>query len=146
MHFEFLLQLRSVAQSCPTLCDPRDCSRPDFPVHHHLPELAQTYVCQVGDAIQPSHPLLSPSPAFNPSQPQGLFPVSQFFRIKWPKDWSFSFSINPCSKYSGLISFRMNWLDLLAIQGTLKSLFQYQSSKAFILWHPTLSSNSHIHT
>ena len=138
MHFEFLFQLRSVAQSCPTLCNPRDCSTPDFPVHHHLPELAQTYVCQVGDAIQPSHPLLSPSPpAFNPSQPQGLFPMSQFFASSGQRIGASASVSILAVKYSGLISFRMDWLDLLAIQGTLKSLLQYQSPKAFILRHPT---------
>ena len=111
-----------------------DCSTSGFPVHHQLPELAQTHVHQVGDAIQPSHPLLSPSPpAFNLPQHQGLFQwVSSC--IRWPKYWSFSFSISPSKEYSGLISFTMDWLDLLAVQGTLKSLLQHHSSKASILW------------
>ena len=101
-----------------------------LPVHHQLPELAQTHVHQVGDAIQPSHPLSSPSPAFNLSQHQGLFKwVSS--SIRWPKDWSFS--ISPSNKYLGLISFKMYWLDLLAVQGTLKSLLQHHSSKASVL-------------
>ena len=118
---------------CPTLCDPMDYSTPGFPAHHQLPELAQTHVHQVGDAIQPSHPLLSPSPlAFNLSQHQGLSNES-VLRIRWPKYWSFSFSITPSNEYSGLISFRMDWLDLLAVQGTLKSLLQYHSPKASIL-------------
>ena len=101
--------------------------------HHQLLELAQTHVHRVGDAIHPSHPLSSPSPAFNLSQHQGLFNESVFC-IRWPKYWGFSFSISPSNEYSGLISFRMNWLDLLAVQGTLKSLLQHHNSKASILW------------
>ena len=94
-------------------------------------EFAQTHVHWVGHAIQPSHPLSSPSPpAFNHSQHQGLF-----LHIRWPKYWSFSFNISPSNKYSGLISFRMDWLNLLAVQGTLKSLLQHHSSKASILQH-----------
>ena len=97
-------------------------------------ELAQTHVHRVGDAIQPSDPL-SPSspPAFNLSQHQGLFNES-VLHIRWPKYWSFIFSISPSNECSGLISFRMDWLDLLSVQGTLKSLLQYHSSKASILW------------
>ena len=111
-----------------------DCRMPGFPVHHQLPELIQTHVHQVSDAIQPSHPLSSPSPlTFNLSQDQGLFKES-VLRIKWPTDWSFSFNISPSNDYSGLISFRMDWLDLLAVQGALKSLLQHHSSKASILW------------
>ena len=111
-----------------------DCSMPGFPVYHQLPELAQSHVHWVGDAIQPSHPLLSPStPTFKLSQYQGLFKwVSSSHQVA--KDWHFSFSISPYNEYSGLISFRMDWLDLLAVQGTLKSLLQYHSSKASILW------------
>ena len=128
------MSVSSVAQSCPTLRDPMDCSPPDLPVLYHLPEFAQTYVHRVGDAIQPSHPLLSLSlPAFNLSQHQSL-QMSQFF-IGWPKYWSFSFNISPSNEYSGLISFMMDWLDLLAVQGTLKSLFWHHSSKASILRH-----------
>ena len=110
-----------------------DCSAPGFHVHHQLPKLAQTHVHQVGDAIQPSHPLLSPSPpVFNLSQNQ-VFPNESVLRIRWPKYWSFSFSISPSNECSGLISFRIDWWDLLAVQGTLKSLFQHHSSKALIL-------------
>ena len=99
-----------------------DCSMPGFPVLHYLPEFAQTQIRWVGDAIQPSHPLVSPSSlAFNPPQHQGLFSESAL-RIRWPKYWSFSFSISPSNEYSGLISFRMDWLDLLAVQETLKNL------------------------
>ena len=109
----------SVAQSCLTLCDPMSCSTPGLPVQHQLLEPMQTHVHWVGDAIQPSHPLSSPSPpALNLSQHRGLFK----FCIRWPKYWSFSFNIRPSNEYPGLISFRMDWLDLLAVQGTLKSL------------------------
>ena len=112
-----------------------DCSTPGFPVHHQLPELAQTHVHQVSDAIQPSHPLSSPSPpAFNLFQPQGLFQLVTSLN-QAPEDWSFSFSISPSNEHSGLISFRMDWLDLLAVQGTLKSLLQHHSSKVSILQH-----------
>ena len=111
------------------LCDPMNRSTPGLPVHHQLPEFTQTHVHRVSDAIQPSHPLLSPSPlAPNPSQHQSLFQWVNSMR--WPKYWSFSFSIIPSKEIPGLISFRMDWLDLLAIQGTFKSLLQYHSSKA----------------
>ena len=104
----------SVAQSCPTLCDPMDCSTPGFPILHQLPELAQTHIHRVSDATQPSHPLSSPSPAFNLSQNQGLFQrVSSLHQVA--KYWSFSFSISPSNVCLGLISFRMDWLDLLAV-------------------------------
>ena len=127
------LQFSSVTQLCPALCNPMDCSMPGFPVYHQLPELTQTHVHQVGDAIQPSHSLSSLSPpAFNLTQHQGLFIwVSSLHQ--GPKCWSFSFSISPSNEHSGLISFRMDWLDLLAVQGTLKSLLQYHSSKTSIL-------------
>ena len=193
-----------------TLCNPMNCSTPGLPVHHQLPDFTQTHVHWVGDAIQPSHPLLSPSPpTFNISQHQGLFqwvsslhqirsdqslshvqlfatpwiaarqaslsitnsrsslrltfivsvmpsshlilwhpllllppipPSIRVFsnestlRMRWPKYWSFSFSISPSNEYSGLISFRMDWLDLLAVQGTFKSLLHHHTSKASILW------------
>ena len=104
------------------------CSTPGFPVHHQLPELAQTHGHCIGDAIQPSHPLLSPSPpAFNLSQHQGLFQWASSSHRR-PKHWSFSFSFSPSNEYSVLISFRVDWLDLLAVQGTLKSLLQHHSS------------------
>ena len=103
---------------------------PGFPVHHQLLQPAQTHIHQVGDAIQLSHPLLYPSPlAFR------VFSKESVLCIRWPKYWSFSFSINPSNEYSGLISFRMDWLDLLAVQGTLKSLLQHHSSKVSILWY-----------
>ena len=107
-----------LAKLCLTLCHPMKCSKQGFPVHHQLPELAQTHVHWVGDAIQPSHPL-SPSspPAFNLSQHQDLFKWVSCL-IRWPKYWSFSFNIIPSNEYSGLISFRMDWFGLLAVQGT----------------------------
>ena len=123
----------SVTQSCPILCDPTDCSMPDFPVHHQFLELAQTHVHWVGDAIQPSHPLSSPSSTpFNLSHIR-VFSNGSVLHIRWPKYWSFS--ISPSNEYSGLISFRNDWLDLIAVQETLKSLFQHHSSKASIFWH-----------
>ena len=122
----------SVAQSCLTLCDPMDCSMPGLPVHHQLPELAQTHVHWVSDAIQPSHPLSSPSlSAFNLSQHQSLFQwVSSLHQAKY---WRFIFKMSPSNEYSGLISFRIDWFDLLAAQGILKSLLWLHSSKASIL-------------
>ena len=115
------VQFSSVAQLCPTFCDPIDCSTPGFPVHHRLPELAQTHVQQVSDVIQPSHPLSSPSPAFNLAQHQGLFHWVSSLHQAAIKYWGFSFTISPSNEYSVLISFRMDWLDLLAVQGTLES-------------------------
>ena len=115
-----------------TLYDPRDRSTPGLPVHHHLPELAQTHVHRVSDAIQPSQPLSSPSPAINLSQHIRVFFNESVLHIRWPKYWSFSFSVSPSNEYSGLISFRMDWLDLFAVQGTPKSLLQHHSSKASI--------------
>ena len=122
-----------VTQSSPSLCDPMDCSMPGLPVHHQLLEFTQTHVHRVGDAIQPSHPLSSPSPpAFSPSI--RVFSNESVLCTRGPKDWSFSFSISPSNEYSGLISFRTDWLDLLAIQGTLKSLLQHHSLKTSVLW------------
>ena len=107
-----------------------DCSMPGFPAQHQLLELAQIHIHRVSDAIQPSHSLSFPSPAFNLSQHQGLFQGANSQQWKY---WSFSFSISSPSEYSGLISFRIDWFDLLAIQGTLKSLHQHHSSKTSIL-------------
>ena len=108
------------------------CSTPGFPVHHQLLELIQTHVCRIGDAIQPSHPLSSPSPPALIFLSIGIFSNEKTaLCIRWPKYWSFS--IGPSNEYSGLISFRIDWLDLLAVQGTLKSLLQHHSSKASIL-------------
>ena len=118
-HHFFLVQFSSVSQLCRTLFNPMDCSTPGCPVHHQLLELAQTQVHQVSDVIQPSHPLLSPSPpAFNLSQHQGLSQrVSSSHQVA--KYWNFSFSVSLSNGYLGLISFRMDWSDLLAVQGTL---------------------------
>ena len=122
--------ISSVAQSCPTLCDPMDCSTLGFPVHHQLPELVQTHVHRVDDVIQPSHLLSSPSPpTFNLSQHQ-VFSKESVLCIRWPKDWSFSFSISPSNEYSGLISFRTDWFDFLAVQCTVKR-FTYCGSLAW---------------
>ena len=123
------VQFSSVAQSCPTLCDPTNHSTPGLLVHHQLPEFTQTHVHWVGDDIQPSHPLSSPSPpAFNLSQHPGLFKwVSSLHQVA--KVLEFSFSISPFNEHPGLISFRMDLLDLLAVQGTLKRLLQHHSSK-----------------
>ena len=140
----------SVSQWCPILCDLMDYSMPAFPVLHHLMEFAQIHVHWVSDAIQTSHPLvpLSPPP-LTLSQHQGLFYESALCI----SSLHYSVSISPSNEYSGLISFRIDWLDLLAVQGTFKSLFQHHSSKASILSmllnygaQPSLWSNSHICT
>ena len=131
-------QFSSVTQSCPILCNPMDCSTPGFPVYHQLPELGQTHVHHVSDTIQPSHPLSSPSsPAFSLSQHQDLS----------VKNTSGGQSIRvSASAYSGLISFRVDWLDLLAVQGTLKSLLPTPQFRSFhslllsLLHGPTLIS------
>ena len=126
------VQFSSVARSCLTLCDPMNCSMPGLPVHHQLPEFTQTHVHGVGDAIQPSHPLSSPLllPPIPPSI--RVFSNESTLHMRWSKYWSFSFSISPSSEHPGLISFRMDWLDLLAVQGILKSLLQHHNSKASI--------------
>ena len=123
------------------LCDPVDSSTPGFPVLHHFPVFAQTHIYWVDDTIQPSHPLV-----LNLSQHQGLFQwVGSLHQV--PKYWSFSFSTSPSNEYSGLISFRMDWFGLHAVQGTLKSLLQHHSSKASIfVFQLSLWSNSHICT
>ena len=128
------VQFSSVAQLCPTLCDPMNHSTPGLPVHHQLPEFTQTHIHQVIDRIHLSHPLSSPSPpAPNPPSIR-VFSNESTLHIRWPKYCSFSFSIIPSKEHQRLISFRMDWLDLLAVQGTLKSLLQHYSSKASILW------------
>ena len=124
------VQFSSVTQSCPTLWDPMNRSTPGLPVHQQLLESTQTHVHWVSDAIQPSHPVV----------PFSIFPAIRVFSnesalcIRWPKYWSFRFNISPSNEHPELVSFRMDWLDLLAVQGTLKSLLQYHSSKALILW------------
>ena len=151
-----MYQFSLVTQSCPTLCDPMDCSTPGLPVHHQLPEFTQTHVhwaLQASlsitsfqslpklmsiESVMPSNHLILCCPLlFSPS----IFPSIRVFsnesvlHIRWPKYWSFRFNISPSNEHSGLISFRMDWLDLLTVQGTLKSLLQHHSSKASILWH-----------
>ena len=142
----YSVQFSSVAQSCPTLRNPMNRSTPGLPVHHQLLEFTQTHVHQVGDIIQPSHSLSLPSPpASNPSQHQGLFQwVNSSCEVA--KVLEFSFSISPSNEHPGLISFRMNWLDLLAVQGTLSRVFsnttvQSINSLALSFLHsPTLTS------
>ena len=135
----------SVAQLCLALCDPMDCSTPSLPVHHQLPELAQAHVHRVGDAIQPSHPLLSPSPpAFNLSQNQGLFQWVSFY-IRWPKYRSFNFSISPSNEYSGLIPIRIDWFWSPCLRDSQESSptpqFKRINSSALRFLHsPTLTS------
>ena len=129
-----MYQFSSVTQSFPTFCDLMDCSTSGFYVHHQLPELAQTRVHRVSDA---SNHIVLCCPLFLLSS---IFPSIRVFsnesvlHIRWPKFWSFSFSISLSSEYSGLISIRMDWFDLLVVQGTLRSLLQHHSSKASILW------------
>ena len=129
------VQFSSVFQSCLTVCDSMDCSMQGFPVHHQLPEFTQTHVHWVVEAIQPPHPLrplLLPPSIISSIR---VFSSESVHCIRWPKYWSFSFNISPSTECSGLISFRMDRLDLLAVQGTLKNLIQHHSSKASILWH-----------
>ena len=127
------VQFSSVTQSCPTLCNPMNCSTPGLPVHHQLPEFTQTHVHRVSDAIQPCRLLLLP-----PIPPSiRVFSNESTLHMRWPKYWCFSFSISPSkelgSKEPGPISFRMDWLNLLAVQGTLKSLLQHHSWKVLVL-------------
>jgi len=129
------VQFSSVAQSCPTLHDPMNRSVPGLPLHHQLPEFTQTHV---HESMMPSNHLILSRPLFLlPS----IFPSIRVFSnesalcIKWPKYWSFSFNISPSNEHSGLISFRIDWFDLLAVLGSLKSLLQHHSSKALILCH-----------
>ena len=129
------VQFSSVAQSCPTLCNHMNRSTPGLPVHHQLLEFTKTHVHRVGDAIQPSHPL-SPLLLLPPVPPSfRVFSNESALHMRWPKYWSFSFNISPSNEHPGLISFRMDWLDLLAVQGTLKSLLQHHSSKVSSLRH-----------
>ena len=128
------IQFSSVTQPCLTLCDPMDCNTLGFPVHHQLPELTQTHVHKV---IMPSNHLILCCPLLLlPS----IFPSIRVFSnesvlcIRWPKYWSFSFTISPSNEYSGMISFRIDWFDLPVVQGTLKNLLQHHNSKSSILW------------
>ena len=120
------VQFSSVAQSCPTLCDPMNCSMPGLPVHHQLPESIKL-------VMPSSHLILCRPLLLLPPIPPSIrvFSDESTLHMRWPRYWSFSFSISPSNEHPGLISFRMDWLDLLAVQGTLKSLLQHHSSKAF---------------
>ena len=142
----FSQSVRSVTQSCPTLCDPMNCSTPGLPVHHQLPEFTQTHVHRVGDAIQQSHPLSSPFPsAPNPSQHQSLF---QWVNSphEWSKYWSFSFSIIPSKEHPGLI-FRVDWWIPLQSKGLSRVFSNTTVQKhQFFGTQPSSQSNSHIHT
>ena len=131
--FLVVLQFSSVAQSCPALCNPVDCSTPGLPVHHQLQSLLK--LMSIKSVMPSNHLILCRPLLLLPS----IFPSIRVFSnesalpIRWPQYWSFSFSISPSNEYSRLISFRMDWLDCLAVQGTLKSLLQHHSSKASIL-------------
>ena len=141
------VQFSSVTQSCPILCNPMDCSMPGFPVHHQLLELTQNHVHWVGNAIQPSHSLLPflLLPSVFPSI--RVFSNESVLCISWPKNWNFSFSISLSNEYSGLISFRIGWVDLLSVQVTLKSLLHTRIQKhQFFSAQLSLWSNSHIYT
>ena len=141
-----ILRLLLVTDACSSLCDHVSCSTPAFPRRYCLLKSSPTHVHWAADTIQPSHPLLPSSPfSFHLSQHQGFFSNDSTLRIRWPKDWSFSISLS--SEYSGLISFRMDWFDLLAVRGTLKSLLQHRSSKhQFFTAQPSLWCNCHIWT
>ena len=138
-------QFSSVTQSCPTLCNRRDCSTPGFPVHHQLLELAQTHVHQVSyvyNHLILCRPLLLPPSVFPSIR---VFSNESALCIRWPKYWSFSFSISPSNEYSGLISFRMDWLDLIAVQRTQKysptpQFKSINSSVLSFLYSPALTS------
>ena len=141
-------QFSSVTQSCPILCDPMDCGTPGFPVHQQLLELAQTHVHLVSDAIQQSHPLSSSTPpAFNLPQHQGLFQWAVLW-IRWPKYWSFSFSISLSNEYSGLNSFRIDYFDIPCCLRELSRVFSNTTvqNHQFFSIQLSLWSNSHIHT
>ena len=127
------VQFSSVTQSCLSFCDPMSRSTAGLPVHHQLPEFTQIHVHWVSDGTQPSHPLSSPSPPAPIPPSIRVFPSESTLHMRWPKYWSFNFSIIPSKEHPGLISFRMDWLDLLAVQGTLQCLLQHHSSKASIL-------------
>ena len=145
-HLSSSVQFSSVAQSCPALCDPMNRSTPGLAVHHQLPEFTQIHIHRsvIHPAISSCHPFL-----FLPPIPPSIriFSNESTHHMRWPKYWSFSFSIIPSKEMSGLISFRMDWLNLLAVQGPLKSLSNTTVQKhQFFGALPSLQSNSHIHT
>ena len=140
------VQFSSVAQSCPNLCDPMNHSTPSLPVHHQLPEFTQTHIHRVSKPS--SHLILGRPLLLRPPVPPSIrvFSKESTLHMRWPKYWSFSFSNIPSKEMPGLISFRMDWLDLLAVQGTLKSLLQHHSSKALFGAQLSSQSNFHVHT
>ena len=141
------VQFSSVAQSCPTLCDPMNCSMPGLPVHYQLSEFTQTHVHQAGDAIQPTHPLSSPF--LLPPIPPSIRVLSNESTVpmRWPKHWSFSFSVSPSKEHPGLITFR--WTDWISLQSKgLSRVFSNTTGQKHQFFGTQLSSqsNSHIHT
>ena len=149
LQFNYSDQFSSVTQSCPSLCDPVECSTPGLPVHYQLLELAEMHVHRVRDAIQSSHPLSSPTPLSSIFPSIWLFSIESVLRIRWPKYWSFSFSfsISPSNEYLGLISFRMYWLDLLAVWGLSRVFSNTTVQKQFCKYQQrnfpfTISSQS----
>ena len=141
------VQFSSVAQSCPTLCDPMNRSTPGLPVHHQFPEFTQTHVHQVGDAIQPSHPLPSPSPPAHIPPSIRVFSNESTLPMRWLKYWSLSFSISSSDEHPGLISFRMDWLDLLQSKGLSRVFSNTTVQKhQFFSAQLSLQSNFHIRT
>ena len=128
---DLTIQFSSVTQSCPTVCDPIHCSTPGLPVHQHAQSLPKLMYIE---SVMPSNHLILSHPLFSCLKSFKVFSNESVLRNRWPKYWSFSFNITPSNEHSRLISYRMDWLDLLAVQGTLKSLLQHHSSKASILW------------
>ena len=126
-----MILFSSVTQSCPTLCDPMDCSTPGLPVHHQLQ--SQLKLMSIESMMPSNHVMLCHPLFLLPSVFPSISVFSNVLRVRWPRFWSFSFSISPSNEHSGLISFRLDWLDLLEVQGTPKSLLQNHSSKASIL-------------
>ena len=142
-----VLQFSSVAQLCPTLCDPMNRSMPGLPVHHQLPESTQTHVHRVGNVIKPSHPMSSPSPPAPIPPSIRVFSNESTLRMRWPKYWSFRFRISPSNEHPGLISFRMDWLISLQSKG-LSRVFSNTTVQKHQFFSTQLSSqsSSHIHT
>ena len=138
------VQFSSIAQSCLTISDPMDCSSPGLPVHHQFSELTQTHVHWISEAIQPSHPLSSPSPTFNFSSIK-VFSNESVLRIKWPKDWSFSSCISPSSEYSGMISFTMDWLESPRDSQESSPTPQFKSINSSVLSFPCSPTLTSIH-
>ena len=139
MHYYWgiIYMFSSIDQPCTTLCSPMNHGTPVLPVHYQLLEFTETHVHRVSDAIQPPHPLSFPSPPAPIPPSIRVFSNESTLLKRWPKYWSFSFSISPSSERPELISFRMDWFYLLAVQGILKSLLQHHSSKASIFWYST---------